>query len=372
MVTGHPGLGAVLVCLATSGVLAFGLPRLFEECLPGRVLGKIGNWSYSIYLAHFPIVVLFFYRPFAGTLLGTGNVAETVILVILIAVLSGVLYQGIEKRNRSLFTPRRAVLAAAGIVAVAIASGPMLLKAYPEDERRIFAAWTDRDVYRCGKVFRILNPFDNFCEITKVSGLKPNLMLVGDSHADSIKLSFAAVADAQGYRVFFPVPNDPLVNPHFNADWLTSEAIARRVETVFLHFLPVANLADITEQTRQKLQAAGIRTVLLMPVPVYATHIPAALYQNQTRGNALPETTLVAYHKQNAQLFSYANTIRSAMFSWYDLSPALCDPVCNLADKDGRPFYFDGGHITLTGARQLEEIFSFAIGENRISDTSKK
>ena len=40
VITGHPGLGAVLVCLATGGVLAFGLPPLFEECLPGRALGK--------------------------------------------------------------------------------------------------------------------------------------------------------------------------------------------------------------------------------------------------------------------------------------------------------------------------------------------
>jgi len=372
MIIGHPGFGAVLVCLATGGVLAFGLPPLFEECLPGRALGKIGNWSYSIYLAHFPIVVLFYYRPFSGTQMGTGNATETVILVILIAALSGLLYQGIEKRNRSLFTPRRAALVATGIVAVAIASGPILLKAYPEDERRIFAARTDRDVYRCGKVFRILHPIDDFCEITKAGGIKPNLMLVGDSHADSIKLSFAAAADARGYRVFFPVPNDPLLNPHFNADWLTREAIARRVETVFFHFYSPTVLAGITEQIRQKLEAAGIRTVLLMPVPSYAVHVPTALYQHQTTGEALPETTLAAYHKQNAQLFSYVGTIHSAMFSWYDLAPALCDPICHLADKDGYPFYFDQHHLSLTGARQLEEIFSVAVGANRISDISKK
>jgi SGNH domain (fused to AT3 domains) len=60
------------------------------------------------------------------------------------------------------------------------------------------------------------------------------------------------------------------------------------------------------------------------------------------------------------------------MFSWYDLAPALCDPICHLTDKDRHPFYFDGGHLTLTGARQMEEIFSVAIRENRVSDISKK
>jgi len=372
IVAGHPGLGAVLVCLATGGVLAVGLPSLFEESLPGRVLEKIGNWSYSIYLVHFPVVVLFSYRPFSGTLLGTGNAVETAIIVILIAALSGLLYQGIEKHNRSLFTPGRTILVAVGIVAAAITSGPILLKYYPENERAIFAAWTDRDSYRCGKVFRIFHPTDNFCEITKAGGLKPNLILIGNSHADSIKLSFAAVADAHGYRVFFAVPNDPLLNSHFDAEWLAREAIVRRVETVFLNFSPSANLADITEQARQKLEDAGIRTVLLMPVPIYATHIPAALYENQTRGDALPEETLAKYHEQNAELFSYARTIRSITFGWYELAPALCDPVCHLADKGGHPFYFDGSHLTLTGARQMEKVFTVAMEDNRIVGASKK
>ncbi|MEO9632721.1 MAG: acyltransferase [Sulfitobacter sp.] len=66
---GHPGLAALLITLATACVLAFGLPDSFERSIPGLILRKLGDWSYSIYLAHFPVIVLALYVPFSGTIL---------------------------------------------------------------------------------------------------------------------------------------------------------------------------------------------------------------------------------------------------------------------------------------------------------------
>ncbi|WP_159732113.1 acyltransferase family protein [Methylosinus sp. Ce-a6] len=366
MITGHPGLASVCVCLAVGGILAFGLPRMFEESSPGRALEKIGDWSYSIYLAHFPVIVLFMYLPFSGTSTGAGaGAGEMAALVGLVAGGSCLLYQ-VEKRNRSLFTPGRAGFAAAFIIAVAVAAGPALWLAYPIEERRIFAAWTDRAAYRCGKTFRVLHPMQDFCEITGIER-RPGLMLVGNSHADSIRSSFARVAASHGYRVFFSVPNDPLVNPRFGVDWLVAKAKAEHVETVFLHFSPIDDLAGIAERVGARLEAEGIRTALLMPVPVHGAHIPAALYKNLKTGDALPEVTLDAFRERQAPLTARVRAIPSSMFRYYDLAPALCDPNCRLTDEDGHPLYFDKGHLTLTGARRLEAVFSLAIGDNKIA-----
>jgi hypothetical protein len=107
--------------------------------------------------------------------------------------------------------------------------------------------------------------------------------------------------------------------------------------------------------------------MLLMPVPVYGAHVPAALYANLKRGDALPETTLDEIRQRQAPLTARVRAIPSPMFRYYDLAPALCDPKCRLADDDGRPLYFDGGHLTLAGARRLEADFSLAIGDNKIA-----
>lgn len=365
VVTGHPGLGAISVCVAAGGLLIFGLPPVVEESPLGRALEKIGNWSYSIYLAHFPIIVLFLYVPFSGTQAGIGTATQAAMIIVLVAGSSWLLFQ-IEKRNRSLFTPLRAGLAAASIVAIASVSGAAIWLAYPEDQRRIFAAWTDRAEYRCGKAVRFLHPMLDFCEVTGLAR-GPNLMLVGNSHADSIRSSFARVAADRGYRVLFSVPNDPLTNPRFNVDWLVAEAKARHVETVFLHFTELGNLAELAARVSARLEAEAIRTTLLMPVPVYDVHVPAALYANLKNGDALPETTLDEIRKRQAALTARIRAIPSPMFRYYDVAPALCDPKCRLADEEGRPLYFDKHHLTLTGARRLEAVFSLAIGDNRLA-----
>ncbi|MCI5158941.1 MAG: acyltransferase, partial [Candidatus Electrothrix sp. AUS1_2] len=57
ILTGHPGIHALLITVSTGFVLACGLPKQLENSYIGSLLEVIGNYSYSIYLVHFPAIV---------------------------------------------------------------------------------------------------------------------------------------------------------------------------------------------------------------------------------------------------------------------------------------------------------------------------
>ena len=73
-----------------------------------------------------------------------------------------------------------------------------------ERERHIFGAFSDRSTYRCGKLVRITEPGSISCRINgSLKNPSKNIMLVGNSHADSIKTTFARVASRNDMAVFF-------------------------------------------------------------------------------------------------------------------------------------------------------------------------
>lgn len=72
-IQGHPGLSALSVCLATALILGVGLPPVVESLRIAGWLEKLGQYSYSIYLIHFPLIVLFVQAFFRDSL-ACGNI----------------------------------------------------------------------------------------------------------------------------------------------------------------------------------------------------------------------------------------------------------------------------------------------------------
>lgn len=364
IIQGHPGLMTLVVCVATAGVLAFSLPPVIESNVIGRAFELLGRYSYSIYLVHFPILVLALYQPFSGTQIEPNSIGMAIILIGLIIVLSLLSYHGIEKAGARLYSARRAIGVVSGILLLTFIAPLLSTFTYSDAENRIFAAWTDRSTYRCGKVFRILNPKKIACEVTNgVDTDAPTLLLVGNSHADAIKSSLANVSAKLGYHLYFLVANNPLLTPSLDANRLTREAKALGVTAVIIHYTLIAKFEQSIEAFRATLAAEGIPVVLLMPVPTYSTHIPSALYRNHTEGTPLPKMSLEEYYRESQKLFDYARLQEAPSFSFYDIGAILCQPECQITDNQNRPAYFDEGHLTLSGARMLEGVFSQAISE---------
>ncbi len=358
VLSGHPGLAALTLCLATALILVLGLPQALETTQPGTALEVIGRYSYSIYLAHFPVIVLFLYRPFGGTRLKVDTPLQSLILVGLIAVASLVLHHGIENRWRSASSrPWRQGLIAWGLLALLLPGTEQIQhRLTPEAERRIDAAWTDRAPYRCGKLARITAPTARSCDLTpEVDRQAPVVYLVGNSHADSIKTTLAEVARSQNVDLRFLVENTPLMAGGMSPEGVIAEARAHQATAILLHFSAGYPSATVIERLAALGAQAGMAVAFLMPVPTWERHVPEALLDQLLHATPLPQQTAIDYARKQAALVTDLQRIGARYpLKVFDTADLLCPhDLCRVADDAGYPLYFDTGHLTLTGAAWL-------------------
>lgn len=362
---GHPGLAALVICLATAVTLAAGLPSVVANNPVADLLKKLGDCSYSVYLAHFPVIVLFLYRPFSGTVLKTSGLGQTAVLVLLVAAASAMLFKFVEQPFRAAPHIWRGVAAAAMVTLMVSQGGAMIQKALiPEKEMRIAQAWYDRDEYRCGKLNRILHPRAISCEITRPNSAPAHrVLLVGDSHADAIKSAFAASAERANVAVYFMVENNPLLAGGITPERLIEEARARRANTIVLHYSAPRIDRHAIGEVVALAKAHHLGVAFIMPVPAWDRHVPKMLWQNVKGEGGLSTQSLADYLRINRALLDWLSTIDYQRFKVYPVADALCQSSCLLVSKAGRPLYFDTAHLTQTGSRMLMPVFDRLMAE---------
>jgi len=372
ILNGHPGIAALLICSGTAAVLSFGLP---QRILKGHVSGfvaRIGDYSYSIYLAHFPVIVLFLYQPFHGTVLRTSGLAQSILLSFIVASLSLALYHFIERPGRTAVrAPFRLSLVLMISVFVVSYAG-LFVKRYlvPPTEMLIYDSWDDRDTYRCGKLSRIVNPFEKVCEITNnISTPSRRILLVGNSHADSIKTTFKEVAEENSVAVYFLVENQPLMKTgETTPQALIDIARSRSVESIVLHYAPGSVEVEAVRALVHLAESNHIDVAFVMPVPVWEQHIPMALLDNIKTGNRLPIQSRSEYLISNKALIDGLGAMTHDRFMVYRIDEVLCvsssSKRCLIVHENGKPLYFDNSHLTLTGSALLRNVFERVITDS--------
>ena len=77
----------------------------------------------------------------------------------------------------------------------------------------LYQARLDADTFRCGRLWRATHLFDASCLLTPADAkATTQVLLLGNSHADSIKHEFAKVAARQGAAVWFMADNTPMMD----------------------------------------------------------------------------------------------------------------------------------------------------------------
>lgn len=361
---GHPGMSAAAISAATAAVMLLRLPAVVQGSRTATALERLGDYSYSIYLAHFPVIVLMLYRPFAGTVLEAESATQLLITALLVAAISALLFRFVEApTRRGALRAWRLTLAGAAAIGLATVGTSLQSLQMPESERAIYAAWEDRSTYRCGKVRRLLSPREISCEITPPGPRRGAILLVGNSHADSIKTTFAQAAAAQGVAVYFMVGNDPLLAGGISPQILIAEATSRKADAIVLHYSPGSLDASVVRAVAQLANEVGIRVSFVMPIPVWDRHVPQMLWAAAKHGRPLEVRTLEDYERTNARLSRGLSAITVPNFKVYAVAQVFCSSACALTSSAGRPYYFDSGHLTLTGSESLREVFSTAVHE---------
>jgi peptidoglycan/LPS O-acetylase OafA/YrhL len=366
---GHPGLGAIIATAATALCLRHGLPDSILDNFVARALRYVGDISYSIYLVHFPVIVLVNYRPFDGTILGASGVAGYGVIAALITGLAWLCYQIFEKRAGTIISLRNTAAISGLLLLVAAATPVVQARMFDGYTNVISGAFTDRAGYRCGAVFKVMHYGDKFCVIGAPKKKRGNIMLIGDSHTDAIKTSFADEANRADLSVIFPVSNDVLAASGMDEKWLLNAAQKYGVRHVFFHFSIEKTQADKIEKARILLWQNGIRVTVIMPIPIHKQIVPQKILYAYRRGIA---PKLLPPRKYESDIAHFAAKLRAPHDGYSVIEPktVLCLPECLVQGSGGRPLYFDKHHLTLTGARVLSPLFRAAFDDGVIAKVS--
>ncbi|MNV53410.1 hypothetical protein D3C71_1455550 [compost metagenome] len=225
---------------------------------------------------------------------------------------------------------------------------------YSENDIKIFNGLVDRDSYRCGKLFRLTNSGEIVCKINE-GKMSNNVLLLGNSHADSIKNTFKEVAESHNYNTYFFVSNTPMIGKDTPANIVIKEAVKIQADKIILHYksetIDINNLSELIRLAEKN----NINIILIEPVPIYKESIPKTLY-NGDKVNYTVKQYMIDNQRLKEHIDSYKKDHTN--FYNYEITSSLCnDNECKIVSEDGKPYYFDEDHLTLTGAKKLKPIF---------------
>lgn len=373
--TDFPGLAAIPVTLASAVLITCGASGLIGSFLRAKVATQLGQASYSIYIWHWPLIVLLDYRFQRG---GQLPELERFAVILLVSLLVGLLsWKYIETpwRDKVKFPVGKLVrhsLAVAGGVLVVCCLGVAGLIPSPFSKGAIvFAdAYSDVGQFR-GCLKNIPSPdgaYAELCKLGDASASGHDFLLIGDSHAAALADGISLIASEKGKsgRLVATDACPPFVD--FEGGYAPSRAKCRDLqrsiisliknyapEKVLLHAAWGAYQRRDPERFRQQLalvakeiNALGVELVVIGDTPGYRDNAPIALAKAADFEWVLRPYSLDEHNR----FYSGANStiveiMRSEKFKYFDFSEMLClkDRGCALV-YDGYPLYWDNAHLS--------------------------
>lgn len=371
-----PGLTALVPCGGTALLLLFAPGTIVGRLLSLSPMTFVGQISYSLYLWHWPVIVLsqigLFLHPTAPVMAGQ------IVVSLILAILS---WRWIERPFRSGWSnvKNSRVLAVGGIAmaSATVAGGVMLMdnglaSRFTPAEQRL-ASYADQDYearFRRGTCFIIeaTDTFDRKACLAPDTG-KPSILLVGDSMAahywpglvryqGQFDISQATIAGCRPN--IYPVDTDRRCELFFR-QMLLNDVRTRKPSVVVLsgNWQPM-DMALLRESLPQ-LKRAGVPILLLGPVPQYGASLPRLLVS----ANRLAQPDLVR-ESLLAQTFDVdremAGMAKDAGISYYSPIGQLCkDRRCRTYAKGNIPVQFDYGHLSPAGSALVVDGFMASV-----------
>lgn len=362
----HPGPAALVICLATSIILITGLPQTLLDSFVGTSFIKLGRYSYSLYLCHFPVILFANYRAFEGAVYGHVNLLGNVLMVVIILLASVLLYHWVEVPFRkpghrlnaisSLFTT------IAIVICLAVGLNYLQRNSYTEPQLRIVNAVHDRSTFRCGTVFGLIRPLSKSCDLThNEENASKRYLLVGNSHADAIKTSFAESAIEHGHAVRFWKDNFPLGWANTTVENVIAEANKFNINAIVLHTSEGTLMGDAVRDLLQKTRGLGIQIVYIDPVPIWKQSVPGLLWKEVVNNQTRPAKSRDQHHYEHSTELLELNAITDEAYpNFVRIRSAdfICNYYCPIANNQNTPLYYDSHHLNLTGARRLKPLFA--------------
>jgi peptidoglycan/LPS O-acetylase OafA/YrhL len=391
----HPGIDAVLVCLATLIVILRGLP----DGIWLKPLAKLGDYSYSLYLVHWPLFAF-------ATSAYLGREAPVEVragLLALSLVLAFLLYHLVENPlHRMQPARRRPFVIAFVLAAVGIMGLTLTLK----------ETYTDAKLYK--EIRRANVGLGDVCEQNDdykafeqcQTGGKPEILVWGDSHAMHLVPGVVAVAGERGVLQATRSACAPLVGlsfynyPKKTLEWgesclrfndqvleklqqtpsiklvilsgafggvgdLTNAGLERAADG---SIVPASLSPDLTvrhmAETVDKIRALGRRVILISSPPRSNYNIGSCLERQLTgklsfgpnKDCRVPMTAARALPPETDGL--YLRFPQEAGLDVIHLADGLCDKDECKIRLNGKWIYRDVGHLAYEGSEEIFKEFN--------------
>jgi len=355
----------------------------------------IGKWSYSIYVWHWPLVVMGFYFAFENWWI------YGIPLSILLGFLS---YQFIEKINFPRYSSWKEIYKVKPFYIFLI----ILVCGYTLKETKGVESRISKDIFkissevhndykeRCDSVFHS-DKFET-CVIGNPKNIKA--IIVGDSHADSITSSITSLLDLHKEGIVYAARSgcQYILNAHFKEHSLfctelntqrheylkNSKNIPIIIVNRYLEKMEGENNIDrdnpqeiyFNDRNSNKLEKydqfhANFKKSICELTPDKPVYIVSTIPEQGRNIPPLMAKQIMKYGKFEENGISYtkykersdrinnilASTAEQCGATFLDVSKILCSKNVCISEYKGRPIYRDGDHLSEYGNKLLKPMF---------------
>lgn len=354
-----PSQYTLIPVLATSMII---FANADFEIYKNRILQFIGKISYSWYLWHWPIFVLAFYFALSGYTVSFALIAVSIIL----ATLS---YYFIE-RNQQLSSIRGLIISSSACLILSL--GLLFIKNHT-DKSDIYRLSNYNENYRkeyLQKQFRtgvchidMDNTFEQYDKkgCLYLHPLKKNILLIGDSHAGALSLSFKKNLQAQGMNLLQATVSTsyPLLNtkgPKNSVklmDYIYKSFIPQHASTIYKVYITgfwgsgqydAETTKSKIQELVQYLEKYKIDYTIIGQTPAYTLTYPEILALEKKLNTHLEGK----YILKQAEAYNSYFTQHLSEDEYFD--------VWNfpfIKYQEGQSFMYDDDHLSIFGADQL-------------------
>ncbi len=400
----HPGVDAFLVCLATLVVILKHDQRVNSSALT-RPFAQVGNFSYSLYLVHWPIFA-FVHNAWVGdyrfALPLEVRIGATIVSLLLGYLLYVSVERPIHKANIALSWRSMAIASGSTVVLMLVTFGAVRELLKQEDHSHI-----TRPNHGLSERCDYTSDFAIKKECQSAAG-EPRILVWGDSFAMHLVPGIVAIAGERSVLQATRSQCGPLLDMaimkadtfggvtegsareciSFNRSVLAFLTRADSIELIVLSstFGPLLEGSGFTRlfhsngefsviessddyameslrRTISAIRALGKRVIVIAPPPMGDFNIGKCT--ERRLGGKLTigvssdcELPLATFHKENSKVLEFLSlATHAAGVSVIRLDPFLCGDRSCKTSIDGIGLYSDRGHLSNAGSKLLMERF---------------
>lgn len=378
-----PDLRALAPALATAVLIAL-LPvaPAVSRMLTVRPVNVVGKASYSIYLWHWPTIVFVMYLC-PGIEANRWFALAAIPPILAVSFLA---WRWFEQpfRSREQMTDQRftAVLAAAvaviGAGSLALVASSGLPGRFDQRQRAVLrdaAAFSPRRE-ACHRGDLQL-PLEASCRFG--AAVAPTIAIWSDSHGVELVERLAPALAARGQSAellsFSSCPPRAPARTDTDCASFQRSSLEHLLAKSTIATVIVAGALDGAARPHdprwgreftaaaEALLAAGKRIVIIYPIPEQPFHVPRALVNRARFGIdfAAQQTARTDYLARTRAVFAVYDRLGGARVARVRPDAILCPRQRCIAERAGRPLYFDDNHLTLLGADPIARVVAVRL-----------